>query len=548
MNISNLTKILDSFYSNNKIKSILIDGPWGCGKTYTIKKFINDKNSICYVSLFGIKNVDELNTFIYKTVHTNRIVSKYSFNSISKIVNPLSTTIYANPYVLQKIEDTENPIIVFDDLERVEQSFSLTELFGYIDKFINNGIRIICCYNKEKLAEDKKMSFNFLEKIFDRIFVISETNTDFLREQLPNDIDLEFSDFYMDLHAFFGANLRAYIKTIRFYDYLIENTDNLENDIKKIVLYNISYLIYIIFYFADRINLDEEDFLKTDATLYGKNIAKRLEYIKNNVLFNKLNIDCFYGILDLFLFDDFDSLNKALNIIKNINSNTKTSETLFINFYLLSDEDKKNYIPKFVEDIRKNKYYFDSSGGRQILFDVLRYKHYELNDEEITIISECIINSKNSRNLLDDLNFLEMENDDKVIQELKSKCQMIKGSYFSGVIARVMKTRDYDKLNELFLDLSDNYIELTTFLEQLEKVDFILPDLSTTITDSQWTYCHKLARNISQSHNKLIKQSFSDVLSKIVAENDNKSESLNDRVNAICKNFGFTIKKINTIS
>lgn len=544
MNISNLTKILDSFYSNNKIKSILIDGPWGCGKTYTIKKFINDKNSICYVSLFGIKNVDELNTFIYKIVHTKRIVSKYSFNSISKIVSPLSTTIYANPNVLQKIEDTENPIIVFDDLERVEQSFSLTELFGYIDKLINNDIRIICCYNKEKLDESKKKSFNFLEKIFDRIFVISETNTDFLRELLQKDIDLEFSDFYMDLHALFGTNLRAYIKTIRFYDYLIENTDNLENDTKKIVLYNISYLIYIIFYFADTINFDEEDFFKTDKTIYGEDIAKRIEYIKrNNGVFDKLNVDCFYALINLFLFDEFNSLNKALDIIKNINSNNKDSENRFISFYLLSDEDKKNYIPKFIEDIKINKNYFDSPGGRQVLFDVLRYKQCKLNDEEIAIICEGIMGSKNNKDLLDDLDYLEIKNDDTIIQKLKNKCQMMKDNYFSSIVAEVMENRDYDKLNKLFLDLSNNYTELTVLLEKLEEANFILPDLSTTITDSQWTYCHKLARNISQSHNELIKQSFSDALSKIVAENGNKSESLNDRVYVICKQYGFTIKK-----
>ncbi len=543
MNISNLTKILDSFYSNNKIKSILIDGPWGCGKTYTIKKFINDKNSICYVSLFGIKNVDELNTFIYKTVHTNRIVSKYSFNSISKIVNPLSTTIYANPYVLQKIEDTENPIIVFDDLERVEQSFSLTELFGYIDKFINNGIRIICCYNKEKLDESKKKSFNFLEKIFDRIFVISETNTDFLRELLPENIDLDFYDFYMNLYVFFGANLRAYIKIIQFYEYLIKNIQNVENNVKKIVLYNISYLIYVIFYFPDTIILNTEGFLKTDKTIYGENIAKRIEYIKlNNGVFDKLNIDCFYALINLFLFDEFNSLSKALDIIQNINSNSKDSENRFISFYLLSDEDKKKYIPKFVEDIQKNTKYFDSQSGRQTLFDVLRYKQCKLNDEEITIICEGIMNSKNSKDLLDDLDCLEIKNNDTIIQELKSKCQIIRNNYFSSVVSDAMNTKDYDKLNKLFLDLRDNYTEMISFLRKLEKENFVLPDLSATITDSQWTYCHKLARNISQSKDGLLKQSFSDTLSKIVDENGNKSKSLNDRVDAICNQYGFTIK------
>lgn len=542
MNISNLTKILDSFYSNNKIKSILIDGPWGCGKTYTIKKFINDKNSICYVSLFGIKNVDELNTFIYKTVHTNRIVSKYSFNSISKIVNPLSTTIYANPNVLQKIEDAENPIIILDDLERTENSFSFIELFGYIDKFINAGVRVICCYSKSNLIKDKKEAFVFLEKIFDRIFVITGTNEDFVKALIPKDIDLDFSYFYKNMKMFFNINLRAYIKTMQFYNYFANNTANLNNETKITLLYNAAYIIRIVFY-PENYNIYEKiNFSKTDEAYYGEDIAKQIKYLTmHKDIYGKLNISYFYGLLDLFLFENFENITNALKAQEDAKKDDLSDEE-FINFYLLSDDEKSKYIQIFIKKIQRDRNYFDNPGNKRILFDVLRYKHRELNDEEITIICKGIMNSKNSKDLLDDLDDLEIKNNDTIIQELKSKCQIIRNNYFSSVVLNAMNTKDYDKLNELFLDLRYNYTEMISFLKTLEKANFVLPDLSATITDSQWTYCHKLARNISQSDDGLLKQVFSDVLSKIVAENDNKSESLNDRVNAICNQYGFTIK------
>ena len=52
MNIVKINEVLKNFITNQETKSILIDGPWGCGKTYQInefmKKFINNKTNKIY--------------------------------------------------------------------------------------------------------------------------------------------------------------------------------------------------------------------------------------------------------------------------------------------------------------------------------------------------------------------------------------------------------------------------------------------------------------------------------------------------------------------
>lgn len=85
MNIVKINEVLENFIMNKETKSILIDGPWGCGKTYQInefmKKFINNKtNKIYYLSLFGLESIDEIHTTLYYQLHPN----KKTFKKISK--------------------------------------------------------------------------------------------------------------------------------------------------------------------------------------------------------------------------------------------------------------------------------------------------------------------------------------------------------------------------------------------------------------------------------------------------------------------------------
>lgn len=61
-NQNSLNSLLDIYLEDNTYSyAILIDGVWGCGKTFFIKKYINEsvvaKNKKCiYISLYGLES------------------------------------------------------------------------------------------------------------------------------------------------------------------------------------------------------------------------------------------------------------------------------------------------------------------------------------------------------------------------------------------------------------------------------------------------------------------------------------------------------------
>ncbi len=63
MKSNDIPVILEKFYTSNQ-RTILIDGPWGSGKTYQVKEFLkknkNNKSKTYYISLFGKKQLMKL--------------------------------------------------------------------------------------------------------------------------------------------------------------------------------------------------------------------------------------------------------------------------------------------------------------------------------------------------------------------------------------------------------------------------------------------------------------------------------------------------------
>ena len=50
MNVKKIDEILNDFINDSSYKSILIDGPWGCGKTHQINEFLkNQKLKKCII-------------------------------------------------------------------------------------------------------------------------------------------------------------------------------------------------------------------------------------------------------------------------------------------------------------------------------------------------------------------------------------------------------------------------------------------------------------------------------------------------------------------
>ena len=125
MNRENVLKNLNDFIDSD-YNIIQLDGPWGSGKTYLLNEFIkSNKNKnikFYYVSLHGMKNIDEINTNLYMKVHKDATnVSSIVPNVISPF-NEETNTEKTIEYLLKINKLKPNKVIILDDLERYASS------------------------------------------------------------------------------------------------------------------------------------------------------------------------------------------------------------------------------------------------------------------------------------------------------------------------------------------------------------------------------------------------------------------------------------------
>lgn len=173
-------------------KCILVDGAWGIGKSYMVKKALEDmKDRTCFISLFGMDDCQKiyheaLFQFAFRTSRGGKIASgvqnfaKAAGNfcaEVSNVSNALAQAISERElFAMTSEKFKKNRIIVIDDLERRKSGLDLEELFGVIEDLKQlNYIKIILIANSKEICnEDKEVFDKYREKIIDRSFDITE--------------------------------------------------------------------------------------------------------------------------------------------------------------------------------------------------------------------------------------------------------------------------------------------------------------------------------------------------------------------------------------
>ena len=133
--------IIEYLKDENEKQAILIDGEWGCGKTFFIKKEIiheideskidglKNKKTI-YISLYGVKDSKEITNEIYTNILYNKISKsnskdmKRTLNLSSKFLKP-SLKIF-NIFLEDKLGDKVDIIELFKELG---DSFKVSDFF-----------------------------------------------------------------------------------------------------------------------------------------------------------------------------------------------------------------------------------------------------------------------------------------------------------------------------------------------------------------------------------------------------------------------------------
>ena len=188
-NMSNITESIKVYL--NEVESdyaVLIDGSWGCGKTYFIKNELipelendlNTKRDFIYISLFGLKNIDDIYSAISMSIieiksdeHARRRAEQQGYKASSKSnlnignVTGLKSIFrkgldfipggkqieYIANDITRNIISFDKYVFIFDDFERA--SISKTELLGFFDVLADqhHAKTIVVC-NEEKIENN----------------------------------------------------------------------------------------------------------------------------------------------------------------------------------------------------------------------------------------------------------------------------------------------------------------------------------------------------------------------------------------------------------
>ena len=178
--------------------AVLLDGKWGCGKTFFIKSWLDtfqteneDELTPMYVSLFGVQTVKQINDTINGLLFPFMNSKVYKIGkTITKMVASAALRFNVDydgdkksdgtvDFKLDPLMDLLNDkkeelkgrrILIFDDLERA--NIGVKELYGYINRFVeHNRFKVIVVCNSTEIT-DKEIFNRFREKIIGRTFEI----------------------------------------------------------------------------------------------------------------------------------------------------------------------------------------------------------------------------------------------------------------------------------------------------------------------------------------------------------------------------------------
>lgn len=161
--------------------AVLLDGPWGIGKTFMLDRFLKNHfkeapRSFCYVSLFGLRSCDQIDEAMLRSC--NPFVTSDTMQFVGRLgmaALKATTSLDIKTKMKDFLKRTPGLIYIFDDLERVEMKVSTA--LGYINSIVEHeGAKVIIVANQSEIKDPKYLRRR--EKTVGRIFEVqAETDT-----------------------------------------------------------------------------------------------------------------------------------------------------------------------------------------------------------------------------------------------------------------------------------------------------------------------------------------------------------------------------------
>ncbi|MBD2417270.1 NTPase [Anabaena cylindrica FACHB-243] len=430
--------------------AVLLKGEWGSGKTWFINKYREkleaeikkDEYQIIYITLYGVKNIDDIAyIFLEQSIPTlaSSKWSKLGFNFIKLILNSQKIDLEKLKIDFSKYIVNNKKILIFDDLERCQ--IDISNIMGYMNYFVEQqGSKVIIIANEDIIFDNYK---DTKEKLIGKTFNIAPDIDSALNGFIQNIEDSDIQKFLIKNTEFIKTlyeqakctNLRILKQIIldfeRIYEKLLDKGKN-----KQEVLQEILQMLTIFSIEIKMANLQPKDITKLLDAQARRNINRRngsLSEKSSDVQEDKNNLqeisDKYYY---LQIYSPFPSAIWWEEFFdKGIVNSNELNEAIANKYYpddntpnwlrlvyrnRLNDDEFDKYL-KIVESEFSNREYKDISIIKHIVGCFLYFSNnglYVKTKEEILkdakIYIDDLINNLNSNNQLD---VLELINENK---------------------------------------------------------------------------------------------------------------------------------------
>ena len=488
--------------SNIKLKkTILVNGSWGIGKTFTTKKIIEDlsyveKHKLIYISLFGIQDLSDLKKEIIKkvifptfsSIDTNIYTesAKHSFKKISstlfekKLGVSLDLFSYIENMSLNSLGIDENYIFIIDDLERKSDNLSMKELLGILETITSKSNCIILSNYEEISDDDKEVLDVFKEKIIDNEYIfnkISDSTLEAVTDKFLNKNIMSTKDLLSILSSLSKEknddykinNLRILIKTITLLNELYVHLNPIINHTFKFKEAEVKGVLVVIKnkFSKKKININN---IKTNPK--GEFYNWVLEFYNTNHIeasfFKEYFEDDLPCIKDLnklwnahlLSVEEFKYLYKsAIDRVKNKELDYFRNQRILIKFKFFFESVNKNFNKNYLLELAKELYTPHISDISYLEHETNYWDEENGNPYEDYFIAEI--------NRLNHLKFKECKNDYPLLK-------------------KAFDSKDFEKCNKIITN--NSYIKLSS--DNLEHLLSLL--IADEISSDYWKFAMSL--------------------------------------------------------
>lgn len=454
-----ITNIIYNYIQNYRInQAILINGEWGCGKTFFIKNklipyLLEQNNQVLSISLYGVSKIEKVQDMIYgqwiKNVVQNKtqklgpfgnLISKgidlFGSNAIKFVENRKAEVVKG--ILKKKIGKLKNTILIFDDIERCQ--INILELMGFLNNLSeNNEFKIIMVANEKEIdkyeddipklktdnvtkkdsdntaydsnqlnnrksnyhrTKEKLMGLTILYNIpiresFDEIIKEYITNTD-IQDIVLNNKEKIIELFQHEKHR----NLRSLITACTAIENIVSSLDQEKISNKEYFQEELNLIVRYIVYSSIRKANGTGEYNRSYALRFGI-VNENQSNVQHIEIYRYAFIDEYWETLCMDKEAAYSDINASIKEKITINKTLKSRrehESLALNhlkqWYLLEDKEVEPLIQQTKKELSKKQYFPQEFKGIILTLMRINNPNFGLNSDESQINNKSFYNYK----------------------------------------------------------------------------------------------------------------------------------------------------------